>query len=187
MEIAQRNEGRAFIRNFYQFESEWLSANIKLTFYKALIRSVIVYVCPAWEFAADGHPSKFQRLYNKVLRTIRKFPRFALVRQLHMVFQAPYIYDYIKKLCRQQTEVVHNHENANVRDIGKGDARHKKYKRLKLGRGQSCDRSKWPGSTLTWATWVRTLSAVPGLDWRMPFLYCTYIYSRVICKTVTGS
>jgi hypothetical protein len=32
-----------------------------------------------------------------------------------------------------------NHENANVRNIGKGELRHRKYKRLKLGGGQAYD------------------------------------------------
>jgi hypothetical protein len=44
-------------------------------------------------------------------------------------------------LSRQQAEVILNHENANVRNIGQGEARHRKYKRLKLGGGQACDRS----------------------------------------------
>jgi hypothetical protein len=30
-----------------------------------------------------------------------------------------YIYDYTMKLFRQQAEVIQNHENSNVRDIGK--------------------------------------------------------------------
>jgi hypothetical protein len=34
-----------------------------------------------------------------------------------------------------------NHENANVRNIGQGGLRHRKYKRLKLGGGQIYDRS----------------------------------------------
>jgi hypothetical protein len=36
-----------------------------------------------------------------------------------MTFQVPNIYDYIMKLCRQQAKVIQNHENANVRNIGK--------------------------------------------------------------------
>jgi hypothetical protein len=32
-------------------------------------------------------------------------------------------------------------ENENVRNIGQGEARHRKYKRLKLGGGQAYDRS----------------------------------------------
>jgi hypothetical protein len=35
------------------------------------------------------------------------------------------------------TEVIQNHENANVRNIGTREARHRKYKRLKLGGGQA--------------------------------------------------
>jgi hypothetical protein len=34
-----------------------------------------------------------------------------------------------------------NHDNENVRTIGQGEARHRKYKRLKLGGGQAYDRS----------------------------------------------
>jgi hypothetical protein len=32
-------------------------------------------------------------------------------------------------------EVIQNHENENVRYIGQGEARYRKYKRLKLGGG----------------------------------------------------
>jgi hypothetical protein len=39
-----------------------------------------------------------------------------------------------------QAEVIQNHENANVSNIGQGEPRHKKYKRLKLGGGQPYDR-----------------------------------------------
>jgi hypothetical protein len=41
--------------------------------------------------------------------------------------------DYITKSCMQQAEVIQNHENENVRNIGQGEATHRKYKRLKLG------------------------------------------------------
>jgi hypothetical protein len=51
------------------------------------------------------------------------------------------VYDYITKLWRQQAEVIQNHDNDNVRNIGQGEARHRKYKRLKLGGGQAYDRS----------------------------------------------
>jgi hypothetical protein len=91
--------------------------------------------CPAWEFTADIHLSKFQRLQNKVLGTIGKFPRRTPVRECGM-FHVSYIYDCINKLCRQQAEVIQNHENANVRDIGK-EAGHKKYMKLKLGSDQA--------------------------------------------------
>jgi hypothetical protein len=53
----------------------------------------------------------------------------------------PYVYDYMTKLSRRQAGVILNHENANVCNIGQGEARHRKYKRLKLGGGQAYDRS----------------------------------------------
>jgi hypothetical protein len=46
-----------------------------------------------------------------------------------------------RTLCKQQAEVIQNHENELIRDIGQGEARHRKYKRLKLGGGQAYDRS----------------------------------------------
>jgi hypothetical protein len=47
------------------------------------------------------------------------------------------MYDYIIKLCRQQAEVIQNHKNDYVCGIGQGEARHRMYKRLKLGGGQA--------------------------------------------------
>jgi hypothetical protein len=84
---------------------------------------------------------KLQRLQNKVLRTIGKYPWRTPVPDLHMTFRIPFVYDYITKLCRQHAEVIQNHDNENVRTSGQGEARHRKYKRLKLGGGQACDRS----------------------------------------------
>jgi hypothetical protein len=44
-------------------------------------------------------------------------------------------------LCRQQAEIIQNHENEYVGSVRKGEARHRKYKRLNLGGGQAYDRS----------------------------------------------
>jgi hypothetical protein len=44
-------------------------------------------------------------------------------------------------ICRQQAEVIQNHDNENVRNIRQGEARHRQYKRLKLRGGQAYDRS----------------------------------------------
>jgi hypothetical protein len=96
---------------------------------------------PTWDFAAATHPMKLQHLQNKVLHTTGNFPRRTLVRKLHTAFSIPYIYDYITKLSRHQAEVIQNHENANVRNIGQGKAQHRKDERLKLGSGQAYDRS----------------------------------------------
>jgi hypothetical protein len=132
---------RTFITIYSLFKIKRLSSNIKLTLHKAFIRSVMTYACPTWDLAADTHLIKLQRLQNKVLRTAGNFPRRIPVCELHKAFGIPYIYDYITKLSRQQAEVIQNHENVNVRNTGQGEARHKKYKRLKLGGGQAYDSS----------------------------------------------
>jgi hypothetical protein len=84
---------------------------------------------------------KLQRLQNRVLRTIGNFPRRTTVRDIHVAFQIPHVYDYITKLCMQQAEIIENHDNENVRNIWQGGARHRKYKRLKFGGGHVYDRS----------------------------------------------
>jgi hypothetical protein len=84
---------------------------------------------------------KLQRLQNKVHHTVGNLPIRRPVRDLHVAFKIPYVYDFITKLCRQQAEVIQNHHNPNVRNNGQGDAQHRKYKRLKLGGGLAYDRS----------------------------------------------
>jgi hypothetical protein len=145
METACRNDEaktfRTFIRIYYLFKSNRLSTNIKLTLRKTLIRSVMTSACPAWEIAADTYFLKLQRLQNKVLHTIGYFSRCTPVHDLHTTFNLPYVYNRITKLCRKQAEGIQDHENEHVRSIRLGDARHRKYKRLKLGGGQAYVRS----------------------------------------------
>jgi hypothetical protein len=52
-------------------------------------------------------------------------------------FKIPYLFNYITKLSRTQTEVTLNLRNAIVRGIGQGEIMHGKYKRRKLGGGQA--------------------------------------------------
>jgi hypothetical protein len=101
----------------------------------------MTYASPAWEFAADIYLMKLQRLQNKVPCTICNYSRRTRVRDLHLALQIPFVYDYITKLCRQQAEVIQNHDNENVRTNGQGKACHRKYRRLKLDGGQAYDRS----------------------------------------------
>jgi predicted protein tyrosine phosphatase len=122
IEQIEANAFKTFIRVSSLFKSEQLSANVKPTLHKALIRAVMTYPCPAWEFAADTHLLKLHHLQNKVLCTTGEFPRCTPVRELCMAFQVLYTYDYIIKLCRQQAEVIQNHENAYVLNIGEGRA-----------------------------------------------------------------
>jgi hypothetical protein len=97
----------------------------------------MIYACSTWEFAADTHLMKVQRLQNRVLGAIVKLDRRTPVQDLHLAFKIPYVYDYITKLCTRLAEVIPSHKNPNVRAIGLGEARHRKYQRLKLGAERS--------------------------------------------------
>jgi hypothetical protein len=103
--------------------------------------SAMTYACLTWEFAAETHLLKLQRVKNSVLRTIGNFPRHASIPDMHVAFQVPYIYDYITKLRIRPAELIHNHEIENVRNIGQGETPYRKYKSLKLGGGHLYDRS----------------------------------------------
>jgi hypothetical protein len=84
-------------------------------------------------------PATKMQASDTLASIIGNFPRRTPVRDLHMAFKIPYVYDYITKLCRQQAVVIQDHANENVRNIGQGEARHRKYTRLKLGAGQAYD------------------------------------------------
>jgi hypothetical protein len=58
-----------------------------------------------------------------------------LVRDMHVVFRIPYIYDYITKLCGRQAKIIHNDKNENLHNIGQDETPNRKNKRLKLGGG----------------------------------------------------
>jgi hypothetical protein len=89
----------------------------------------------------DAYPLNLERLHNRVLRTIGNLDKSTPYPELHVALIIPYLYDYITKLCRTQAEIILNHVNPNVHNIGQGEARHRKYKMLNLGDGQAYDRS----------------------------------------------
>jgi hypothetical protein len=112
MERVTTKAYRTFIGLYSLFKSERLSIHFKLTLHKALNTSVMTCACPAWEFAADTHLMKLQRLRNKVLRTVGKFIKNTPIRDMHNTFQIPYVYDYITRLCWQQAQGIQNHEDS---------------------------------------------------------------------------
>jgi hypothetical protein len=133
MEMIEAKAFRTFIRIYSLFKIEHLSYNIKVTLIKALIMSVMTYACPAWELAAA--PTKHGFPHNWKFSKVHTGLRFA------HGFQHSLCIRLYKKLCRQQAEVIQNYENEHVCSIGQGEARHRKYKRLKLGGSQAYDRS----------------------------------------------
>jgi hypothetical protein len=101
----------------------------------------MTYASPTWDYAADAHLFKLQRLQNRVVRATGNIDRCTPVREMHVAFKITCVYDCIIKLWRTQAEVILNHGKPIVRGIGQGKAVHNKYKSLKLGGGQAYDRS----------------------------------------------
>jgi hypothetical protein len=89
-----------YIRIYSIYKSKHLSANIKLIVYRALIRLIMTYACPTWEFAADTQLMNLA-LQNRVLRAIGNLDRRTPIRNLHFAIKIPYVYDYITKSCRR--------------------------------------------------------------------------------------
>jgi hypothetical protein len=44
-----------YMRTYFLFKSKHLSSYIKHILHKAVIKSTMIYACPAWEYAADAH------------------------------------------------------------------------------------------------------------------------------------
>jgi hypothetical protein len=66
---------RTYIRTYYLFKSRSLSTNIKLTFYKTLIRSIMIYANPTWKYATDADLLQLQCLQDRVLCATGKLDR----------------------------------------------------------------------------------------------------------------
>jgi hypothetical protein len=114
---------RTVVKPLGTFRSKLFSTNIKLILYKALM-------VQAWEFEADTHLMKLQRLQNRVRRAVGYLLRRTPVRELHVASKLHYVYDYITKLSRKQ--IIQDHLSPNVRRIGQGEDMRRKYNRLNL-------------------------------------------------------
>jgi hypothetical protein len=91
---------------------------------------------------ADGHFDQYKYTEYFVAPHHWQSPKAHTGSRIAYGVQNSVCIDYITKLCRQQAEVIQNHDNENVRNIGQGEARHRKYKRLELGGGDAYDRSR---------------------------------------------
>jgi hypothetical protein len=101
----------------------------------------MTYGCPNWEYAAYAHLLKLHRLQNNAVRVIGNLDRCTPVRELHVAFNIPYVYGCVTEECRIPSGAILSHVNPNVLEIGQGEIRYRKYKRLKFGGGQAYNRS----------------------------------------------
>jgi hypothetical protein len=57
----------------------------------------MTYAYSTWEYAADAHLLKRQRLQNRVFHAIGNLDRRTLFCEMHVAFKISYVYDYVTK------------------------------------------------------------------------------------------
>jgi hypothetical protein len=77
--------------------------------------------------------------WNRVPCAVGNLDTCTPVRELHVAFKIPCVYDYITKLCRTQAEA--NPRKSKYTWHRTREVMHKKYERLTLCGGQAYDRS----------------------------------------------
>lgn len=105
--------------------------NIKtaITLYKALIRPIITYACPAWGHAAKTHIKKLEIVQNKILYTITKLPRVTPLRTLHREAGIETISEYIRRSTQQFYDSREGHTNPLVEGLGRYDIQNDIHRR----------------------------------------------------------
>jgi hypothetical protein len=101
----------------------------------------MTYACLAWEFTADTRLMKLQHQQNKVLRTIRKFPRNAPIRvihmHMHMVIEPNYAGNKPKSFNITRVYMLSivdmaTPDTENIRDLNLAVVRHMAVQMIKL-------------------------------------------------------
>jgi hypothetical protein len=64
----------------------------------------MIYVGPAWKFARGAYLLKPLSLQNNALRMFGEFQKNVRIRERHVAFEIPYVYDFVTNLCRQQAQ-----------------------------------------------------------------------------------
>jgi hypothetical protein len=102
-------------------QSSTIDINLALIIYKTLLRSILIYACPVWGYAANTYINKLQTFQNKVLRIITKLPRVTPIVTLHEQTGMPLIRSYITKLTRALYLKSAASENSQIQELGQYD------------------------------------------------------------------
>ena len=92
-----------------------LSITNKLTLYKSVARSVMMYACPIWSNICNSNFNLIQVVQNKFLRTIGDFHRCTFIPQIHNTLKIDMVKKYAKILtkrffshCKKVNPVLYN-------------------------------------------------------------------------------
>jgi hypothetical protein len=119
--------------------------------------------------------SRHIRMQGEVLVTAGNRPRSVLPRSLHVAFKIPYVYDFIKKLCRQRAAAIRN----RVHNIWRRKAQQMTCKGPKPSGGEAYDRCNDPTVVICSVGHVRWRHRLPDkalTDERTCVKHVVYIY-----------
>jgi hypothetical protein len=109
--------------------SSTIDVNLALIVYKSLLRSIVTYASPAWDYAAESYVHKLQTFQNKVLTIITKLPRVTPIDTLHEQTGMPLIKNYIKGLDSRLYLKSASSYNCQIQELGQYDPNNDKYHR----------------------------------------------------------
>jgi len=94
-----------------------LNVSNKLTVYKAVIRSTLLYACPVWYGCAETHINKLQIIQNKCIKLICNLPRNYPTNCLHRLVNLPTIKEQISKITLKFQKKLPMSENQLIRNL----------------------------------------------------------------------
>lgn len=94
-----------------------LNQTNKLTVFKAIIRSTLLYACPVWNDCAEVHLNKLQLIQNKCLKIIFNLPRNHPTHDLHRIAKVATIKDHVNKITQNFRKKLPLSENQLIRSL----------------------------------------------------------------------
>ena len=114
------------------FRSKELQTRSKTTLFKAFIQSILLYACVAWGNASSTILNKLQIVQNLSLRKILRPPILTSNATIHQELHIPYLSHFIHRRSTTTWARIRTHTNKLISQIGSGEPRHRKHKRIRV-------------------------------------------------------
>lgn len=94
-----------------------LNQRNKITIYKSILRSILLYACPVWSTCAESHLNKLQLIQNKCLRLILRVPFNHPTFDLHLKAKIQPLKTQIQKINLKFKEKLQMSDNPLIRSL----------------------------------------------------------------------
>lgn len=89
----------------------------KITLYKIVIQSILLYACPVWGSCARTHINKLQLVQNKCLKIILNLPYDHPTTDVHRLSNVPLISQQLQKICNNFKDRLCTSDNLLIRQL----------------------------------------------------------------------